>query len=245
MSSRDRLIAVAAAVVTAMGLVGCQSGAGAPSAGTSSTPAAAAAASDGPALCETTEPGCLGLLAPGTHRTSNLITPLSYTVPAGWDKTLDVPGSFNLEDPSDRNKFLAVWPDFVIASQSACTGAAEPGIGRTASDLVGWLTAHPGLVTTEPARVTLGGLEGQALVVRKDAQWTSGTCPGAVNLFTHDGTINDPGWERLDDATTFRLTILDTADGHTVMIGLIASHAAIDAFAEATAPIIASFDFTP
>lgn len=128
-------------------------------------------------------------------------------------------------------------------NQSTCSSQPEPGLGRTVDDLVTWLTEHPGLNTSEPAPVTLGGLEGQVIDVRKDPDW-SGPCPGLVSLFTHRGTINDPGWWDVNDRKRLRLFFLDAGDGHTVTVHVeTGDEASFEAFVEAAMPVVESFEF--
>jgi len=50
-----------------------------------------------PDLCQPSDSSCVGPLAPGIHTTANLITPLTFEVPEGWAKQLDVPGSVGLQ----------------------------------------------------------------------------------------------------------------------------------------------------
>jgi len=139
-------------------------------------PASPSQAEPAPTLCQPSEPDCIGPLAPGTHTTANLITPFTFAVPDGWSKELDVPGSFGLTTSAFPTGYIAVIPDWQIASQRHCSLDPEPGLGRTVDDLVTWLSEHPGLVTSSPAPVTLGGLEGQEVEIRKDP---TGTMPVA------------------------------------------------------------------
>jgi hypothetical protein len=198
-----------------------------------------------PNLCQPSEPRCTGLLAAGVHSTGAIITPFTFEVPDGWSKPLDVSGSFNLEPLDGPGSLIGVIPDWVVASQDPCTSAPEPGVGRTVADLVSWLTAHPGLIATVPEPALIGGLDGQVVDIRKDPDWT-GACDGAVNLFTHTGTIDDGGSWDINDSTSMRLWFLDGGDGHVVNIIIETTPIeAFDPFVDVATPIVESFDFTP
>lgn len=194
-------------------------------------------------LCQPSESECIGALAPGIHTTDNLITPVTFQVPEGWSKTLDVPGSFELVPRAFPTGHVGIRPEWAIANQARCTSDPEPGLGRTVDDLVAWLTEHPGLITSTPEPVTLGGLEGQVLEVRKDPEW-SGPCPGRVSLFTHLGTINDPGWWDVKDSARLRLYFLDAGNGHVVTVHVeTADGASFEDLVESAAPVVESFVF--
>ena len=194
-------------------------------------------------LCQPSDPACIGPLAPGTHTTARLLIPVTFEVPEGWSKTLDVPGSLELVLEGFPSGTVGIRPDWAIADQERCTSNSEPGLGRTVDDLVSFLTEHPGLITSTPEPVILGGLEGQRLDVRKDLAW-SGPCPGRVSLFTHQGTINDPGWWDIYDYWQFRLYFLDAGDDHTVTVHIdTTDEASFEGFVGAAMPIVEAFQF--
>ncbi|MEW5990075.1 MAG: hypothetical protein AB1736_01865 [Chloroflexota bacterium] len=195
--------------------------------------------------CQPSEPGCRGALASGIHFSDQLVTPLRYSVPEGWRKELDVPGALNLvANGTTPETFIAVWPDWQIMSQSDCANRPEEGLGRGVSDLVTFLVDHPGLVASPPEAVVLGGLPGIVLDIRRDEAWT-GPCPNAVNLFTHQGTINDIGWQDVSGSRVNRLWLLDGPDGHVTNVAIEAPNdEAFDAFAEIATPVIESIVFT-
>jgi hypothetical protein len=208
-----------------------------------------------PDLCQPSEPDCIGPLAPGIHSSANLITPFAFEVPDGWSKELDVPGSFGLTSSAFPTGYLAVIPDWQIVTQGQCSLDPEPGLGRTVDDLVTWLTEHPGLITSTPAPVALGGLEGQVVEIKKNPDWKDtrgkGTvgpehpCPGRVGLFTHEGTIDDPGYWDINDSMRMRLLFLDAGNHHVVTVHIETSdREGFDDFVEAATPIVESFDFS-
>lgn len=208
-----------------------------------------------PGLCQPSDPDCIGALAPGTHSSANLITPFTFEVPDGWAKNLDVPGSFNLTSSAFSTGTIAVIPDWQVVTQRRCSLDPEPGLGRAVGDLVTWLTEHPGLITSTPTPVALGGLEGQVLEIKKHPDWKDtrgeGTvgpehpCPGRVGLFTHKGTIDDPGYWDIDESMRMRLLFLDAGDHHVVTVHIETSDRAVfEDFVEAATPIVESFDFS-
>lgn len=209
------------------------------------TPTPATSASPIPTLmvCQPSEPSCIGPLAPGVHTTVNLITPVTIEFPDGWSRTLDVPGSAQFESSTFPTGSIGIRPDWAIANQERCTSDPEPDLGRTVEDLVTWLTEHPGLITSTPSPASLGGFEGQVLDVWKDPDW-SGPCAGRVSLFTHVGTINDPGWWDVNDTARLRLYFLAAGGDRVVTVHVeTTDEADFERFVEAATPILESFDF--
>jgi hypothetical protein len=212
--------------------------------GTTPTPTPTPTPTADASLCQTSDSACTGLLAAGPHRTSQLLVPTRFTVPEGWRKDLDVEGALNLFWTEDADSFIAVWPDWQIASQGNCTSSPEPGLGRRAVDLVSFLTEHPGLITSSPEAVTLGGLRGFMLDARKNPDWNDGPCPNKVSMFTHVGTINDIGWITMPDVRQARYWFLEAGDGHVVNVAIDAANPAMaDAFVAAATPIVESMQF--
>jgi hypothetical protein len=65
-----------------------------------------------------------------------------------------------------------------------------------------------------------------------------------VNLFTHQGTINDVGWQDISGDRVNRLWLLDGPNGHVTNVAIEApSSDAFDAFVEIATPVIESFSF--
>jgi hypothetical protein len=81
------------------------------------------------------------------------------------------------------------------------------------------------------------------LDIRRNAGW-SGPCTNAVNLFTHQGTINDVGWQDISGDRVNRLWLLDGPNGHVTNVAIEApTSEAFDAFVEIATPVIESFRF--
>jgi hypothetical protein len=196
-------------------------------------------------LCQEADPACTGPLSEGTHRTWEVVTPFSFSVPTGWSKDFEVPGAVNIRGPVAG--LIGIWPDPVAADQEPpCNREAAPGVGRTVNELIDWLVAHPELETTEPETVEIGGLSGQAVDVRVDEGVDELACGTTVNLFSHAGTIDDAFWWDISGTRVERLILLDAGDGRVVLIDLEAEDGFLfDAFLPAATVVIESFDFSP
>jgi hypothetical protein len=63
-----------------------------------------------------------------------------------------------------------------VAAATPCDPAAAPSTDDTVSGIAKWVVGSPGLVTTRPQDVSVGGLQGVVLDVRMAKTWT-GMCP--------------------------------------------------------------------
>lgn len=177
----------AASMVAAL-LAGCSSDRGTPSAaaepqGTSPTVSSEAA---GPLVfpeqCFNPHGGqCLGPLEPGTYRTKVFQPGLRYTVPAGWVNAEDLPGNFWLyreDDPQpdgiEGGSYIGIYND--IRAPQGCEEAWAEGVGNTPAELAAWYLEHPGLATSQPREVKVGGLDGLLVDVPLTEDW-KGRCP--------------------------------------------------------------------
>lgn len=116
---------------------------------------------------------CLGTLVAGTYKTSSFDPRITYTVPDGWLNLEDLPGNFLLQ-MTDDVRCLGIYQN--VRAPAECAEAWTEGVGGTVEDLVGWYRAHPGLTTTEPENVNVGGLSGVFLDISLDPSWDV-TCP--------------------------------------------------------------------
>ena len=127
---------------------------------------------------------CQGPLEPGEYRWTFSDPTIDFTIPSsGWTWLFGGGGLHLIADeaPPSGPEGLYV-PDGIyfflhdptIASRG-CEESSEPGVGRSVSDLVAWLENAPGLVVSEPAQVTIGGLEGMQLDIEIDPAWNR-TC---------------------------------------------------------------------
>jgi hypothetical protein len=215
---------------------------------------------------------CLGALDPGEHA-SHAFDPFvpiggvwrpryaafTYTVPEGWANADDWPTTYSLLprrefDTYDPSTCGRICPDAItlLAHASAaeqgntCLAQAEPGVGRTAADLVDWLTSLQGLdASTE--QVTVDGVRVTAVDISVADDWT-GTCPETpepivgLPLLTEVG-----GWHwAIFAGDRYRIIPLDLADGATVVIAIDTRDAAtFDAFVTEAMPVVESFAFAP
>ena len=184
---------------------------------------------------------CLGAIPAGTYTTATFQPSITYTVPGGWVNGEDLPGNFLLQLEGDT-RYLGIYRDATAPLESA--EAPAPGVGTSVEAWSDWLTAHPGLVTTEPQPVTVGGLDGVYLDIGLDPDWTV-TCPYSegqpVVPFIIGGGISSlhhvilPGFEE-------RLYLLDYNDGN-VAIEIGPEGTSLPEYLELVEPIIDHLQF--
>jgi hypothetical protein len=159
-------------------------GVGSPSALAASPPPGSSViplASSVPAACPNPHGGaCLGPLEPGTYRTSEFWTPITYTVPDGWANFEDLPGNFLLVPPGGSLDGVdAGTSDYVgvamgVAVAAECEERPAMGVGTTADAMAAELGSREGLVVTEPVPVEVGGLSGVMIDIDLDPALTGG-----------------------------------------------------------------------
>jgi hypothetical protein len=121
---------------------------------------------------------CLGELDPGRHR-STFFTPrvassqwqyapgaLGYSVPSGWSNTGDAPDEFILQPQiRDGEEGIFMWSEVtVVDPASPCSPFPDPTFDRSPEGFVDWLQSNPLFTTSNPSRVTVGGLSGWSVV---------------------------------------------------------------------------------
>jgi hypothetical protein len=127
-------------------------------------------------LSDCPELPCQGPLEPGEYRWAFTEPTIDFEIPSpGW--TWYYSGGFRIVTGDSATVEGLYIPDGVyflhdpaIASQD-CEETRERGVGQSVGDLVGWLETAPGLDVSEPAPVTVGGLEGMQLDLRIDPAW--------------------------------------------------------------------------
>jgi hypothetical protein len=190
---------------------------------------------------------CRGMLVAGTYTSRALDPALTFTVPSGWANKFDQPRGYGLE--SGPNTSLEVQRDLVVARADCVEAETEPGVGTTASAMVQALAARPGLDTTEPAPITIGGLSGFTIDITLSPDWTT-PCPFSggrptVPLVTDPQGIPGTGlhWtaDRVTDGSFARYIILDLPGGGTLLIQPGGS----PSFVTRAMPVIESFEFAP
>ena len=97
---------------------------------------------------------------------------MAYTVPDGWANYEDTPGNFLLVPPSGTlegvnagtSDYIGMY-DGIAPASANCDEVPEPGIETTPEAMADWYVSLPGLDTTEPTSVELGGLMGSVFDV--------------------------------------------------------------------------------
>jgi hypothetical protein len=201
---------------------------------------------------------CRGSLAAGTYTSRAMDPALTYTVPVGWFNKFDEPGGYGLlpETPENMSSLntggfgltsVELQRDLVVARADCVEGETEPGVGTTSAAMVQALAARPGLVTTDPASITIGGLSGFTIDITISPDWTK-ACPYSqgrpdVPLVTDPRATPGTGlhWtaEPVTDGSFSRFIILDLPGGGTVLI----SPTGPPSFITEATPIIESFEF--
>lgn len=212
--------------------------------------------------CQDVAGGCLKALQPGTY-TSGFFNAMSssssaytygqfsYTVPAGWANTEDWPGNYVLNKPSDPpNTGIYLFRDVVPHSQDeSCPETAAPGVERSPKAFADWLSTLPGLVTTEPVAVRIGGLDGVMIDLSVAPDWTH-TCPYSegkplVSTFVDSNPGTGYDWN-IGAGNVSRYIFLRQPDGRSLLIEIGAPDKATwDALVAQAMPIVDTFHFKP
>jgi hypothetical protein len=175
---------------------------------------------------------CRGPLAAGGPYKTNLFIPVfSLQVREGWDNTVDNPNEYQImrSGPNGQPSQTGIYIFRDVAIQAVtCEDKPEPGIGRLPADMAAYLSNHPGLITTEPEAVNIGGLDGVMIEVSMDPTWTT-PCfysEGEPNVPLFWGADADSGLEwGTGPGVEDRFYILDMPGGGNVLI-------AVEAFGE-------------
>ncbi len=253
--NRSLTYAAAAAAVLVVAVVGynllprgsSNVGPGAsPTVAATSAPTAAATA---PAItCAEAGAVCAGPLTAGANSSLNFQPTLTFTVPDGWTNPLDTNRKYTLHYNFTRGHFLQLITQIAIPEQTTdCSRASKPGAGNTVADWVGFLTTHPGLVTTTPTAITIGGYAGMQLDLHVASTWTA-RCPNSLGpavVLMVPAAADNKGSSWIDDQQT-TMRILDVA-GETVIIYMESSSNPADlaALNASFKPIFDTFRFSP
>ena len=212
-------------------------------------------------------------LPPGTYLTSafdlfgqpGVSGQVSYTVPEGWKVKEDLPETFLLHHLPDASAsqpstdtfiFLLAQPrmaaDFAAGAICGPTGEA-PGVGPSVDDIVAGIKARPGVVSTSPAAVTIGGFAGQLLDLRLAPSWIGG-CQApdgpvvGMQILLGAGSETGP-LVGLDAGSPLRLILLDLTDGRTLAIAIFgiepSQSSQFEERAAEAMPVVESFEFHP
>jgi hypothetical protein len=86
-----------------------------------------------------------------------------------------VPPGFDLAGvDTGGSDYIGIYAS-VLAANIDCTESEQPSVGRTAAALAAEFAERPGLTTTTPTPVSVGGLQGLVLDIRLADGWTQ-TC---------------------------------------------------------------------
>jgi hypothetical protein len=208
-------------------------------------------------------------LAPGTYMTTafdpfdkpGAVGQLSYAVPQGWKVKDDLPTTFVLHrlaspgQPS-ADAFVVIFAGPQMAADFAkgatCDSSGEaPGVGHRVDDIVAAIRVRPGLVSTPPASVIVGGAPGKIVDLHLVPSWTRG-CQApdgpviAMPILLASGSGPRP-MVAIDPAHPLRLILLDLGDGRTMSVAISSfdpsQPAAFAAQVADVMPIVESFRF--
>lgn len=189
-------------------------------------------------------PAPTGLPA-GTYKTVAFVPQVTYTLPDGWEIASDTPGYLLLRPAGSEVAGIHLFRDVRAAIQDAeCSGAEAPGIGATSAALSIWTRERPGLVVSDPALVSIGGLDGVQLDIGIRADWTA-SCPFAEGLPTVPFVTGPSGYHWvIAGAERLRVTFLDLPGGGTILVDIDDfSGEVIGALLVDATPIVASMSF--
>jgi hypothetical protein len=214
------------------------------------TPAASASplASSAAYACDP-DRTCSGLLPAGSHTSGSFSVPFTFTTPEGWVNRVDIPRAYKVDTASGITTPILVMSKVAIAEQTPeCGPTPKAGAGHSVQDIVDFLRTHPGLDTTDPVPVEVGGYKGQSITFGVASTWTA-TCPdhtGPFVLLLTDTEVpagRALGYEEIQRA---RWDILDV-NGETVIVERAGNSfgSSFDGAAAAAQPIIDSITFTP
>lgn len=251
------LAAVAAVLVIAIVGFSLIGGAGGSSAGgpAASRSLSAASASPSPSptpspsiACEDDLAGCAGLLAAGSHGSSNFQPAVTFRTPQGWSNVVDVGSVFKLDFGTLSVPYILMWSNAKIPNtlDSCEPGATSPD--RTVQQWIDFISTHPRLDATRPVPVTIGGSKGQAIDITIRAG-QGVTCPGLPApvvqfIIDEDATGNYVYGATATDR--MHLVLLDVG-GRTVIIQVYGStdQTTYEAGMAVVQPIIDSMRFAP
>lgn len=211
--------------------------------------------------CPRDQGTCLGPLESGTYDSTTFQPAVHYTVPEGWDNTLDNRGQLDLQYVAGGQY---VYPDGVTfhdaisifrqpVAESPLEAVPLPGIGKTTNDLAQWLVGHDDLDATTPTPVTIGAATGYRLTLRvptgprasPDKCTTDHGEPRCVTLFISDDLQATYGFGLVGPETAV-VYLLDTPSGDTVMVVIDDVDGVDQSGLEAAAlPVVNSLAFSP
>ncbi len=108
---------------------------------------------------------------------------VTFPFPAGWTIDVDEPaewrilptGSTHAGAEDGTSDAIAIHVR-IAASAADCSGVPQPGVSQAPTDIATYWAQLPGLATTAPQPVTIGGLTGVVLDIGMSKSWTK-PCP--------------------------------------------------------------------
>jgi len=186
-------------------------------------------------------------LEPGTYRSQSFQPQVTFTLPAGWWLPADTPDYLGLQPVSNDLIGVHLFRDPLPGSQDqSCPISPEPGVGTAALAIVTWVRGLPGLVTSTPRPVTVGGLTGIELDLAIAEGWTP-SCPFANGLPTVPLFVGQTGesfrWV-IAGSERLRLSLFDLPGGGTLVVDVDAYDGSyMDGLLTMATPIVASLEF--
>ena len=150
-----------------------------PSPTTSPTPTPAPAASASPLASSAAyacdpDRTCSGLLPAGDQSSGSFDVPFTFTTSEGWVNRVDISRAYKMDTAAGITTPILVMSQVAIAEQNAaCDPIAKAGAGDSVQDFVDLLVTHPGLDTTDPVPVEVGGYKGQSVDFTVASTWTN------------------------------------------------------------------------
>ena len=98
----------------------------------------------------------------------------------GWSNFGDSPGEFGLQTLGTVSGDVVIWRDPVaVRAERVDRPVPDDAVGRSAQELASWLAEHPQLEATDPAPVSVGGLDGfeVEIAIAADVDEHSGPVP--------------------------------------------------------------------
>jgi hypothetical protein len=198
-------------------------------------------------VCGNGAPSCAGGLSVGEHRSIAFEPAFTYRTPAGWLNPIDINGVFEVfpDSPAiSSNPYIEILSNVSIPAQDAgCPTGPDVSPGTSVRDWVDYVATHPGLDTSTPTPVQIGGASGQSIDLSIEGDWAE-LCPAFPLIWSHE--LAQPAQFGIDPDRQMRLTILDVR-GRTVLIAIYGPiRTTAESFAAAISelqPFIDSIDF--
>jgi hypothetical protein len=163
--------------------------------------------------------------------------------PASWTVGHDSAEWFFLATPNGEEGFqgLFLFRDPLLpVVDPVCTESADPARPHAVSDFIDFLAQNPGLVSSEPVAVTIGGLSGVSVDVSLPAGTSNDEC---VTFVIEAGTPPKYFWS-VSFGEVQRVAFLDAGQGHVIAVVINArGQIKFNLMTQDVAPILESLTF--